>query len=70
MKLALDDEVQVLLVLSSLPDSWETLMESFNNSAHNGVIIIGMVKDSLFNEEARKKEQGISFQEIEVRQRA
>jgi hypothetical protein len=70
MKLALDDEVQVLLVLSSLPDSWETLIESFNNSAHNGVIIIGMVKDSLFNEEARKKEQGISFQEIEVRQRA
>jgi hypothetical protein len=70
MKLALDDEVQALLVLSSLPDSWETLMESFNNSAHNGVITMGMVKDSLFNEEARKKEQGISFQEIEVRQRA
>jgi hypothetical protein len=70
MKLALDDEVQALLVLSSLPDSWETLMESFNHSAHNGVITMGMVKDSLFNEEARKKEQGISFQEIEVRQRA
>ena len=33
MKLELDDEVHVLLLLSSLLDSWETLMVSLNNSA-------------------------------------
>jgi hypothetical protein len=35
IKLALDDEVQALLVLSSLPDSWETLVVSLSNSAPN-----------------------------------
>jgi hypothetical protein len=60
MKLALDDEVQALLVLSSLLDSWKTLVVSLSNSAPNGVITMGMVKDSMFNEEARRKDQGIS----------
>ena len=62
MKLAVDDEVQALLVLSSLPDSWKTLVVSLSNSAPNNVITIGMVKDIMFNEEAGRKEQGISFQ--------
>jgi hypothetical protein len=60
MKLVLDDNVQALLMLSSLPDSWETLVVSLSNSAPNGVMTIGMVKDSMFNEKARRKEQGIS----------
>jgi hypothetical protein len=60
MKLALDDEVQALLVLSSLPDSWETLVVSLSNLAPNSVITMDMVKDSMFNEEARRKKQGIS----------
>ena len=60
MKLELDDEVQNLLLLSSLPDSWETLVVSLSNSAPNGVIIVNMVKDNMFNEEARRKELGIS----------
>jgi hypothetical protein len=62
MKLALDDEVQALLLLSSLPDSWKTLVVSLSNSAPNGVITMGMVKDNMLNEEARRKKQGISFQ--------
>jgi hypothetical protein len=60
MKLVLDDEVQALLMLSSLPDSWETLVVSLSNSAPNGVMTMVMVKDSMLNEEARRKEQGIS----------
>ena len=60
MKLELDDEVQVLLLLSSLPDSWETLVVSLSDSTPNGVITINMVKDNMFNEEARRKELGIS----------
>lgn len=55
MKLVLDDEVQLLLMLSSLPDSWETLVVSLSNSVPNGVMTIGMVKDNMFNEEVRRK---------------
>ena len=58
MKIIFDDEVQALFLLSSLPDSWETLVISLSNSAPNGVVTMSMVKDSLFNEEARRKEQG------------
>ena len=32
MKMVLDDELQALLLLSSLPDSWETLVVSLSNS--------------------------------------
>jgi len=59
IKIVLDDEVQALLMLSSFPDSWETLVVSLSNLAHNGVMTMGMVKDNMFNEEARRKEQGI-----------
>ena len=38
MNLIIDDELQVLLLLSSLPYSWETLVVSFSNSALNGVL--------------------------------
>ena len=58
MKLIIDDELQVLLLLSSLPDSWETLVESLSNSAPNGVLQLAMVKDSLFNEKTRRKDVG------------
>ena len=60
MKLELDDEVQTLLLLSSLPDNWETLVVSLSNSTSNGVITVNMVKDNMFNEETRRKELGIS----------
>ena len=32
MKLAFDDEIQVLLLSSSLPNNWETLVVSISNS--------------------------------------
>ena len=61
MKLELDDEVQTLLLLSSLPDSWETLVVFLSNSTQNGVITINMVKNNMFNDEARRKELSISY---------
>ena len=61
MKLELDDEVQTLLLLSSLPNSWETLVVSFSNSTSNGVITVNMIKDNMFNEEVKRKELGLSF---------
>lgn len=57
MKIALDDEVVALLLLSSLPDSWDTLVVSISNSAPDGALTLQMVKDCLLNEESRRKEQ-------------
>ena len=56
--LIIDDELQALLLMSSLPNSWETLVVSLSNSAPNGVLQLAMVKDSLFNEETRRKDMG------------
>jgi hypothetical protein len=58
MNLVVDDELQALLLLSFLPDSWETFVVSLSNSAPNGVLQLAMVKDSLFNEETRRKDMG------------
>ena len=60
MKMVLDEELQALILLSSLPDSWETLVVSLSNSAPNGVVTLAMVKDSMLNEELRRKELGIT----------
>ena len=49
--LSLDDETQACLLLGSLPDSWNTLMVSLGNSALEGKVTLGMVRNSLFNEE-------------------
>ena len=38
MNLIIDDDLQVLLFLSSLPNSWEILIVSLSNSASNGVL--------------------------------
>ena len=58
MNLVVDDELQAILLLGSLPDSWETLVVSLSNSTWNGVLQLAMVKDSLFNEETRRKDMG------------
>lgn len=56
MKMVLEDELQALLLLSSLPDNWDTLVVSLSNSAPQGVLTLDIVKDSMFNEESRWKE--------------
>ena len=58
MKLIIDDELQALLFLSFLPDNYETLVVSLSNSTPNDVLQIATVKDSLFNEESRRKDMG------------
>ncbi|VFQ80312.1 unnamed protein product [Cuscuta campestris] len=62
MKMKLEDELQALLLLSSLPDSWDTLVVSLSNSAPEGKMTMEMVKASLLNEEARRKESGYPSQ--------
>ena len=54
----LKDEEQAILLLSSLPESWETLVITLSNSAPGGKVTMEMVTDALINEEARRKEAG------------
>lgn len=54
----LKDEEQAILLLSSLPDNWETLVVTLSNSAPGGKVTMEMVTDALLNEEARRKEAG------------
>ena len=58
----IDDELQALLLLSSLPKSWDTLVVTLSNSAPDGKLSMDGVADSLMNEEARRKERGMSGQ--------
>ncbi|GFS34358.1 hypothetical protein Acr_00g0033520 [Actinidia rufa] len=60
--LQFDDEMQALLLLSSLPESWETLVVSLSNSVPNGKLTTSMVMNALFNKEARRREMGSTDQ--------
>ena len=55
MKLCLDDELHALFLLSSFPESWETLVVSLSNFAPNGVVSMEQVSASLLNEEMRRR---------------
>ena len=55
MKVNFDDELQALLLMSSLSESWETLVVSLSNSNVNGTISLETVRSSLLNEELRRK---------------
>ena len=50
MKLIIDDELQALLLLSSLLNNWETLL--------NVELQLAIVKNSLLNEKARRNDMG------------
>eukprot|EP00252_Welwitschia_mirabilis_P006794 TRINITY_DN17697_c0_g1_i1.p1 TRINITY_DN17697_c0_g1~~TRINITY_DN17697_c0_g1_i1.p1 ORF type:complete len:155 (-),score=30.00 TRINITY_DN17697_c0_g1_i1:480-944(-) len=66
MKLVLDDEVQALILLSPLLDSWGILIVSCSNLAPIGKLTLSMIKDSILNEEARRKEKGWSSSEADT----
>ena len=59
MKISLNDELQALLLLSSLPESWETLVVSLSNSAPD-VVTMSQVTSSLLNKELKRKNSVIS----------
>ena len=66
MEIVLNNKMFILLILSSLLYSWETLAISFNNSAPNDVLSLGIVKDNLFNKETRRKNISSSNEHIIV----
>ena len=57
-----DDEMLALLLLTLLPESWNTLVVTLSNSAVGGKITMETITNSLLNEEVRRKERGISMQ--------
>ena len=58
VELKVGDEEQAMLILSSLPDSWDTLVVSLGNSAPGSKLTMVMVKNALSNEEAKRNETG------------
>lgn len=57
LKLNLEDEMQALLLLNSLPDSWKTMVDSVCYSISDGVLTMAMAKDAIMNEDFRRKER-------------
>jgi len=58
----LDDEIQALLLISSLPESWDTMVVTLSNSARGWKLTMETVADSLLNKEARRKDRGVLMQ--------
>ena len=56
IKINIDDDMQRLLLLNSLPESWETYVVIICNSTSKGTLTIDMIKDNLLNKDARRKE--------------
>ena len=62
LDMKLDDEIHALCLIDSLPDSWETPVVSLSNSAPDDVLTLKMLKETMLNEENRRKEQGLTMQ--------
>ncbi|RDX83248.1 hypothetical protein CR513_35855, partial [Mucuna pruriens] len=65
MGIKFEYEILGLLLLNSLPESWETFKVSITNSIPNGVVSLQMVKGSVLNKETRRKTQSSSSQSEE-----
>ena len=53
MGITFEEEAWALLILRSLPESWETLKVTLCNSTPNGVVTWELVKAKLLNEDVR-----------------
>ena len=64
MGIKFDEEIQWLLLLGSLPDSWETFRTSLSNSVPDGVVSMDFSKSSVLNKEMRRKTQVSSSSDV------
>ena len=53
-----DDEVRALIVLASLPNSWEAMRTTVSNSAGKDKLKYADIRDLILNEEIRRKDSG------------
>ena len=50
VKIVLDDEIRAILLMCSMPDSWENLIVSISNSTPVGTLNFDDVSSNLMNE--------------------
>jgi hypothetical protein len=55
VKIILDDEIRAILLMCSMPDSWENLIVAMSTSTTTGTLKFDDVSSSLMNEELRRK---------------
>jgi len=55
MGIKFDKEIQGILLLGSILDTWEILKTSLSNSTPDGIISMDLAKSSVLNEEMRKQ---------------
>ena len=61
LDIPLANEVLTLLLLGSLPDSWETLVVTLGTATQQKDLTLDMLKSNLLHEEARRKEHESNF---------
>jgi len=62
IEMKLDGELQALLLLTSLLESWETLVVTLSCSVIAGKLTVDIVTNNLLNEEVRRKERSTLMQ--------
>ena len=58
VEIEFDDEVRALILLSSLPDSWNATVTAVSSSSGNSKLKFDDVRDLVLSEEIRRKESG------------
>ena len=58
MEIEFDDEVRALILLSSLPDSWNATVTAVSSSSGNSKLKFDDVRDLVLSEEIRRRESG------------
>ena len=58
VEIEFDDEVRALILLSSLPDSWNATVTAVSSSSGNSKLKFDDVRDLVLSEEIRRRESG------------
>jgi hypothetical protein len=58
MEINFDDEIRALIVLASLPNSWEAMRMVVSNSAGKSILRYEDIRDLILNEEVRRRHRG------------
>ena len=56
MEIEFDDEIRALIVLASLPNSWEAMRMAVNNSVGKDKLKYENIRDLILSEEVRRRD--------------
>ena len=60
VNIVFEDQVKALILLSSLPTAWETVVTAVSNSYGKEKLVYDVVRDLILSESIRRKESGES----------